>query len=68
MDETLKNSKLTEKDAIELGRKITKKAAKQMEQDEDLTEEEIKKLENARKRMKKGKYLMEEEAKKKLKL
>jgi len=28
MDETLKNSKLTEKDAIELGRKITKKAAK----------------------------------------
>jgi hypothetical protein len=28
MDELLKNSKLTEKDAIILGRKITKKAAK----------------------------------------
>ena len=39
-----------------------------IEQEEDLTEEEIKHLENARKRMKKGIYYTEEEAKKKLKL
>ena len=38
------------------------------EEDEDLSEEEIKQLEKARKRMKKGKFYTEEEAKKKLKL
>ena len=66
LDETLKNSKLTEKDAVELGRKITKKAARRWNREENLTEEEIKQLKEARKRIKNGKYYTEEEAKERL--
>lgn len=66
MDKFLKNSKLTEEDAIKFGREITKKAARRFQQDCELNKETVEEIKKAKKRMKNGKIVTEEEARKRI--